>query len=90
VPLCSRCPGSTTPGKGNPEGGKKKEESQKAASGDSKYGRKGAKARKAWLEIPEKQYDPDTKAYCDALWMRVHEENCPMLVLKDRKKVITL
>ena len=56
----------------------------------SKYGPEGAKARKAWLLIPEKQYDPNTKVYCDALWMRVHEENCPMLVLKDRKKVITL
>ena len=56
----------------------------------SKYGRKGGKAREAWLQIPEKQYDPNTKAYCDALWMRVHEENCPMLVLKDKKKVITL
>jgi hypothetical protein len=56
----------------------------------SKYGRKGAKARAAWLEIPEKAYDPNTKAYCDALWMRVHEEDCPMLLLKDKKKVITL
>jgi hypothetical protein len=85
IPLCSRCPGSTTAGKGNPEGGSKK-------GGDdySKYGRKGAKARKAWLEIPEKHYDPNTKAVCDALWMRVHEENCPMLVLGDKKKVITL
>ncbi|MDT8391424.1 MAG: hypothetical protein RRC34_13045 [Lentisphaeria bacterium] len=90
VPLCSRCPGSTTPGKGNPDGGKKNEESQKAADGSSKYGRKGAKARKSWLEIPAKEYDPNTKAYCDVLWMRVHEENCPMLLLKDRKKVITL
>ena len=56
----------------------------------SKYGRKGARARRAWLEIPEKEYDPNTKAYCDALWMRVHEADCPMLVLKDKKKVITL
>lgn len=56
----------------------------------SKYGRKGAKARKAWLQTPEKAYAPSTKAYCDALWMRVHEEDCPMLLLKDKKKVITL
>jgi hypothetical protein len=56
----------------------------------SKYGEKGAAARKEWLLIPEQEYDPNTKAYCDALWMRVHEEDCPMLVLKDRKKVITL
>ena len=55
-----------------------------------KYGRKGAKARKGWLRIPEKAFDPNTKAYCDALWMRVHEEDCPMLVLKDMKKTITL
>ncbi len=56
----------------------------------SKYGDKGAAARRAWLLIPEQEYDPNTPAYCDALWMRVHEENCPMLVLKDRKNVITL
>lgn len=56
----------------------------------SKYGKKGGKARKAWLKIPEKEYDPNTKAYSDALWMRVHEENCPELILKDKKKYITL
>jgi len=61
-----------------------------SAQDDSKYGRKGAKARKARLEIPKKHYDPDTKVYCDALWMRVHEESCPMLVLKDLKKTMTL
>jgi len=55
-----------------------------------KYGRKGAKARKGWLKIPEKAFDPNTKAYCDALWMRVHEEDCPMLLLKHKKKAITL
>lgn len=56
-----------------------------------KYGRKGAKARKAWLkDFPEKEYDPNTKAYCDALWMRVHEESCPELILKEHKDVITL
>ncbi|MBT8044640.1 MAG: hypothetical protein KJO79_06795 [Verrucomicrobiae bacterium] len=83
--LCSRCPGSSTPGKANPAGGKKK-----VGKDYGKYGRKGAKARKAWLKIPEKKYDSNTKVYCDALWMRVHEENCPMLVLKQKKKVITL
>ena len=40
----------------------------------SKYGNRGARARRAWLQIPEKEYDPNTKAYVDALWMRVHEE----------------
>ena len=56
-----------------------------------KYGRKGGRARKSWLtKYPEKAFDPNTKAYCDALWMRVHEEDCPMLLLKDKKKVITL
>jgi hypothetical protein len=56
-----------------------------------KYGRKGARARRDWLtEFPAKAYAPNTKAYCDALWMRVHEENCPMLLAKDSKKVITL
>ena len=56
----------------------------------SKYGRRGERARRAWLQIPEKAYDPNTKAYCDALWMRVHEADCPELILKDRKQVITL
>jgi hypothetical protein len=54
------------------------------------FGRKGGRARKARLKIPAKHYDPNTKAYCDALWMRVHEEGCPMLILKEKKKVITL
>lgn len=35
-------------------------------------------------------YGPNTTVYCDALWMRVHEESCPMLVLKDMKKTMTL
>lgn len=56
----------------------------------SKYGRKGEKARRAWLKIPEKQYDPNTVVYCDTLWMRVHEADCPELVLKDKKKTMTL
>jgi hypothetical protein len=55
-----------------------------------KYGRKGAKARKRWLQTPDQAYAPDTPAYCDALWMRVHEADCPMLVLENRKRVITL
>ena len=55
-----------------------------------KYGRKGAKARKGWLKIPEKQYDPKTIVYCDALWMRVHAEDSPALILKDLKKTMTL
>ena len=36
------------------------------------------------------KYDPSTMVYCDALWMRVHEESCPMLFLKDMKKTMTL
>ena len=56
------------------------------AQDKNKYGRKGAKARKARLQIPEKKYAPDTKVYVDALWMRVHEENCPMCLLKNMKK----
>jgi hypothetical protein len=93
LPACSRCPGSELNIQ-REAGDNKKQTSKKSSSNKSndygKYGRKGAKARKAWLEIPEKEYDPNTKAYCDALWMRVHEEDCPMLVLKDKKKVITL
>jgi len=60
------------------------------AQDKNKYGRKGAKARKAWLKIPEKQFAPETKVYVDALWMRVHEENCSMCVLKSLKKPMTL
>ena len=56
----------------------------------SKYGRKGAKARKAWLQHPERQYDPGSIVYCDALWMRVHAEDSPALILKDRKRTMTL
>lgn len=63
---------------------------RKKGGSSSKYGRKGAKARKAWLQIPAKEYDPNTKAVCDRLWMRVHEENCPMLTMKELKKTITL
>ena len=90
LPLCSRCPGSTTEGKGNPKEDSKKSSKSQNSDDYGKYGRKGAKARKAWLQIPAKEYDPNTKVYCDALWMRVHEENCPMLVLKDKKKTMTL
>ena len=44
----------------------------------------------ASTEARAEQYDPDTKVYCDALWFRVHAENCPELILKDRKKTMTL
>lgn len=70
--LCSRCPGSTTPGKGNSGGGKKKPTKKSKPAG------------------PAVEYDPNTKVYADALWLRVHAEDCPQLVLKDEKKVMTL
>ena len=38
----------------------------------------------------EKSYDPDTTVYCDALWKRVHAPDCPELILKDKKKTMTL
>ena len=56
----------------------------------SKYGRKGARARKRWLQTPEKAYDPNTIVYCDALWMRVHGADSPALFLKDLKETMTL
>lgn len=89
--LCSRCPGS----KLNVEREAKKlarnsEYDPNPSDPRAKYGRKGARARRQWLEVPEKNYDPNTPAVCDALWMRVHEEDCPELLLKDQKKVITL
>jgi len=52
--------------------------------------RKGGNARKAWLQIPEKEYDPNTLVYCDALWMRVHAADSPALILKDKKQTMTL
>ncbi|MFK7851358.1 MAG: hypothetical protein AB8D78_10310 [Akkermansiaceae bacterium] len=87
--LCSRCPGSKLNVEREAAASSSKKTTKKSQD-YGKYGRKGAKARKAWLDIPEKAYDPNTKAYCDALWMRVHEEDCPMLILKDKKKAITL
>jgi hypothetical protein len=54
------------------------------------YGRKGAKARKSWLKLPEKEYDANTIVYKDALWMRVHAADSPALILKDRKQTMTL
>ncbi len=30
------------------------------------------------------EYDPNTTVYCDALWFRVHAENCPELILKEK------
>lgn len=36
------------------------------------------------------EYDPSTKVYCDALFMRVHAEDCPSLLMKDKKKTMTL
>ncbi len=41
-------------------------------------------------EAQATDYDPDTKVYCDALWFRVHAEDCPSLILKDKKKTMTL
>lgn len=87
--LCSRCPGSALNIEREAEGGKKAN-GGKDKKDDGKYGRKGAKAREAWLDFPEKEYDPNTIVYCDALWMRVHAEDSPALILKDRKKTMTL
>lgn len=56
----------------------------------SRVNARGARARDAWLQTPEREYDPDTPAYTDALWMRVHEKDCPMLVLGGNKKAIPL
>ena len=92
--LCSRCPGSELNKEREAGGSKKTAKKKKKSSGSDKdygkYGRKGAKARKAWLEYPEKAYDPNTVVVCDALWMRVHEKDCPELLLGDVKKTMTL
>lgn len=65
-------------------------EGEKMSKREKSVARKGGKARKARLDIPEKQYDPNTIVYCDALWMRVHEADCPSLLAKDKKKTMTL
>jgi hypothetical protein len=89
--LCSRCPGSelNQEREGKPVA-QKSQYDPNPTNPKEKYGRKGAKAREQWLEYPEQHYDPNTKVVCDALWMRVHEEDCPELLLKDQKKVMTL
>ncbi len=69
--LCSRCPGSTTPGKGNPGGGKDLPAPRTPGPGAV-------------------EYDPNTKVHVDALWFRVHAEDCPELILKGEKKTMTL
>ncbi len=68
--LCSRCPGSTTPGKG-----KKSESSSK---------------KKEESDSPSVEYSPETKVYIDKLWFRVHAEDCPAVLLKEKKQTITL
>lgn len=93
--LCSRCPGSELNQEREAKNAAKVLERNSSFDPDpqdpnEKYGRKGWKARKAWLQEPEKEYDPNTPAVCDALWMRVHEKDCPSLILGDLKEVITL
>lgn len=75
--LCSRCPGS--------ELNKQREEAAKKASPPAPA---GSETRKN--TGPAVEYDPMTKVYVDALWFRVHAENCPALILKDQKKTMTL
>ena len=35
-------------------------------------------------------YDANRTVYCDALWLRVHAEDCPELILKEKKRTLTL
>jgi hypothetical protein len=35
-------------------------------------------------------YDSNEKVYCDALWLRVHTEDCPLLFEKEKRKTMTL
>lgn len=93
--LCSRCPGSELNKERNAKNAAHARKMNTQFDPDpqnpkEKYGRKGWKARRARLNEPEKTYDPNTPAVCDALWMRVHEKDCPSLILGDLKKVITL
>jgi hypothetical protein len=93
--LCSRCPGSKLNVQREAKAAAHARKMNTQFDPDpkdpkTKYGRKGWKARQARLKEPEQTYAPDTPAVCDALWMRVHEVDCPELILKEHKKVITL
>lgn len=41
-------------------------------------------------EPVEVKYSPDTKVYCNALWMTVHAEGCPNQLMQERRKTMTL
>lgn len=56
----------------------------------SQWPKRGERARKRRAKAPEVTYDPNTTVYQDALWMRVHAEECPMLILKEEKETMTL
>lgn len=36
------------------------------------------------------EYDPQTKVFADALWFRVHAADCPSLIMREKKKMLTL
>lgn len=38
----------------------------------------------------QQNFDPNTKVYVDALWLRVHAEDSPDLLMKEHKKTMTL
>ncbi|MCB1131895.1 MAG: hypothetical protein KDN05_12250 [Verrucomicrobiae bacterium] len=40
--------------------------------------------------VRAEEYDPATKVHVDGLWLRVHAEDCPALILKEEKKTMTL
>ncbi|OVE76147.1 hypothetical protein BVX97_01795 [bacterium E08(2017)] len=86
--FCSRCPAQK--GVAPTTNSKSKGKSSGAVTRDETAIKKHAKSVRSRLQEPEKKYDPNTKAYCDVLWMRAHEENCEQLILKEYKKYIPL
>ena len=74
--LCSRCPGSTTPGKGNPPEKNKPSGKPLQAEDDS--------------ETAATQYDPNMTVCLEGLWLRVHAPDCDRIIAKDLMKTMTL
>jgi len=96
LPACSRCPGSELNDQRKAKEAKRKAEEAKEKGYTLENGHvlvgtdRGIRARVKRLQGPVVAYDPDTKVYADALWMRVHAADCPALILKDKKKTMTL
>lgn len=84
--LCSKCPGSDTPGKEKSPNDKLGPAGSYPEAPGAKSG--GGQAAKA--KGPVVQYAPAMKVYLEAMWQRVHAEDCPRILQKDMMKTMTL